>query len=96
MAAKKQAAHAAPERVSPARPHGAPLKTADGPASPKAYEHFCRAKLALENNEIPQAIDEYSKAIVYDPESAYLYTELAATYYRNSDAHHAEDAARKA
>ena len=65
-------------------------------ASPKAYDHFCRARLALEDNDLATAIEEYKLAIVYDHDSSYLFTNLAKTYYRAGDAKHAEEASRRA
>jgi tetratricopeptide (TPR) repeat protein len=69
---------------------------ADGTTNPRAYEYFCRAKLALEDNDLPGAIEDFKTAIVYDHDSTYLYTELARTYYRAGDSRHTEESARKA
>ena len=58
-------------------------EVAGGYVSPSAYQHFVLAELALDDGKIPEAIEMYRRAIVADPISAYLRTELAELWRRS-------------
>src|SRR5437016_5550209 len=49
----------------------------------EAYYHFALARLLEENGDFTKAIDEYKKAIQQDPQSSYVYIELANAYLRH-------------
>ena len=49
----------------------------------EAYYHFSLARLLEENGDFSKAIDEYKKAIQHDPQSSYIYIELANAYLRH-------------
>src|SRR5205809_1050445 len=49
----------------------------------EAYYHFSLARLLEENGDFTKAIEEYKKAIQQDPQSSYVYIELANAYLRH-------------
>ena len=58
-------------------------ETAASQARSDAYFHFSLGRGLEEEGKFTQALDEYRKAIQGDPQSSYLYVELANAYLRH-------------
>src|SRR5215467_16295063 len=49
----------------------------------EAYLHFSKARLAAEQGQFNDAINEYKKAQELDPNNSAIYSEMADTYLRD-------------
>ncbi len=59
---------------------GVPRKTRF--VSPSAYLHYTRARIALERGLLDEATVELKNALIFDPDSPYLQTQLASVLGR--------------
>src|SRR5215470_9709041 len=62
----------------------------------EAYLHFAKARLAAEQGQYNDAINEYKKALELDPGNASIYSEMADTYLRAQRVREAVAAAQSA
>jgi tetratricopeptide (TPR) repeat protein len=63
--------------------HSLPEERIKSSGRTEAYYHFSLARMLEESGDFTKAIDEYKKAIQQDPQSSYLYIELANAYLRH-------------
>jgi tetratricopeptide (TPR) repeat protein len=62
----------------------------------EAYYHFSKARFLDDQGQANQAIDEYKKALEFDPNNSLIYSEMAQSYLRNNRLREAADTAAKA
>jgi len=62
----------------------------------EAYYHFSKARFLDDQGQANQAIDEYKKALDFDPNNSLIYSEMAQSYLRNNRLREAADTAAKA
>ena len=62
----------------------------------EAYLHFMKARLAAEQGQFNDALNEYKKALDLDPNNASIYAEMADTYLRAQRVRDAVSAAQTA
>src|SRR5215468_5184389 len=61
-----------------------------------AYYHFSKARFLDDQGQANQAIDEYKKALEFDPNNSLIFSEMAQSYLRNNHLREAADTAAKA
>ena len=62
----------------------------------EAYYHFSKARFLDDQGQANQAIDEYKKALEFDPNNSLIFSEMAQSYLRNNRLREAADTAAKA
>jgi tetratricopeptide (TPR) repeat protein len=62
----------------------------------EAYYHFSKARFLDDQGQASQAIDEYKKALEFDPNNSLIFSEMAQSYLRNNRLREAADTAAKA
>ena len=62
----------------------------------EAYYHFSKARFLDDQGQANQAIDEYKKALEFDPNNSLIFSEMAQSYLRNNHLREAADTAAKA
>lgn len=68
----------------------------NSPNKGQAYFHFTRARVLDEQGQWNRAIEEYKKALEFDPGNSFIYSGIAETYLRHRRVRDAVDAAEKA
>src|SRR5262245_39124838 len=65
-------------------------------ARAQAYYHFSKARILDDQGQLNQAIEEFKKALEFDPNNSLIYSEMAESYLKNTRVREAADAAEKA